>query len=75
MTEQERTRAAEKAAEDYSPVMMNQDPSLVRFARRCYAEGYADALADQEEMAIREHGLIGHLPVPPRDFDWQVGPY
>jgi hypothetical protein len=57
MSEQDRIKAAEKAAADYLPVMMNQDPGMLRFARRCYAQGYADALIDQEEGFICEHGV------------------
>ena len=42
MNDRKRIYAAEKAAADYSPVV--SDPGMVRFARRCYADGYEAAM-------------------------------
>jgi len=50
MNKQDLIQEAEKAAADYSPSIMNQDPGMIRFARRCYAEGYEHGLRRAADM-------------------------
>ncbi|MGA7498056.1 MAG: hypothetical protein WBX00_15120 [Isosphaeraceae bacterium] len=42
MNDQDRINMAEKAAAEYAPVV--SDPGMIRFARRCYADGYEAAM-------------------------------
>ncbi len=66
----EATRAektSEEAASKWSPSIMNNDAEIIRFARRCFADGYAAALLDIGKVKIKPSN-------EPIDPDWPVAP-
>jgi len=72
MIDEDRIKAAEQAATDWTPNIMNQDRFVVTFARRCYAEGYAAGLRRSADLIAmgRSHQLLTPRP----DAEWKVAP-
>jgi len=73
MSVEDRFLAAHKAAVNWSPNKVNQDPEIIWQARIHFAEGYAAALSD--------YGLVGRVPGPieprerqPPEREWPVAP-
>ncbi len=50
MNDQDRIDAAEKAAAEYAPVV--SDPGMIRFARRCFADGYELGILRAADMDL-----------------------
>ena len=69
--DEKQTRNAEKtsehAASQWSPSIMYNDAEIIRFARRCFADGYAAALLDIGKVKIKP----SNDPIKP---DWPVAP-
>ena len=70
MAERDRLKAAEEAAFTWSPNMMNRDPGMIRFARTCYAAGYAAALGECAQV----DGPLEDREHKPLEQEWPVAP-
>jgi hypothetical protein len=69
MTERDRFKAAEEAALKWTPDLSRQYAGAVRFARQCFAEGYAAALSE-----IAEQSPLENCVDKPIEREWRVAP-